>query len=176
MRVVLALTLATGLFPSNATAQSVAEAFSALVGTWETEDTYHPVDGPPSVETGIRTCRLVLRSQYLQCDTEAVNSEGTERSYRWMINYNRILDRFEMLSVWSNVPFKSVSRLDPLEQGHGWSLRSVALVGDNEEYPPSYSEMVVESGSRIVWTGRRITEGQPVEEAPISFVDTWVRR
>lgn len=176
MRTVVALALATALLPSDAAAQSVAEAFSPLLGTWETEDTYHPVDGPPSVETGIRTCRLVLRDQYLQCDTEAVNAEGTERSYRWMLNYNRILDRFEMLSVWSNVPFKSVSRLDALDDGHGWRLSSVALVGDNEEYPPSYSEMVVESGSRIVWTGRRITEGQPPEEAPISFIETWVRR
>ena len=131
MRVTVFVFLAVAAINSSASAQSVAESFSPLVGTWETEDTYHPVDGPPQVETGVRTCRLVLRDQYLQCDTEAVNAEGTERSYRWMINYNRVLDRFEM---------------------------------------------VVETRSHIVWTGRRITEGQSIEDAPISFVETRVRR
>lgn len=170
------LLLVAGSRPGCVSAQSVEEELRALIGTWETVDTYHPLEGQPSVETGVRTCELALRNQYLQCDTNAVNAQGTERSYRWMINYNRITERFEMLSIWSNVPFKSVSALESLEGGDGWRLTGVALVGDTEEYPPSYSEMVVESPNRIVWTGRRLTEGVSPESAPISFVETWVRR
>jgi len=176
MRIAALIVLFACPWHGSVSAQSVAETFRPLIGTWETQDTYHPVDGPPSVEAGVRTCHMALRDQYLQCDTEAVNAEGTERSYRWMVNYNGITERFEMLSIWSNVPFKSVSALEALDERNGWWLTSVAHVGDDEEYPPGYSEIVMETPDRIVWTGRRVSEGVPPEDAPISFVETWVRR
>ena len=172
----LVLALVMIAAPRGLTAQSVSDDFGQLVGVWDTRDTYHPVDGPPLVETGVRTCRLALRDQYLQCDTEAVNARGIERTYRWMINYNRILDRFEMLSIWSNVPFKAVSALQDIEGQAGWRLASVAVVGSDEVDPPTYSELKIETPDRIVWTGRRVSEGVSPEEAPVSFVETWTRR
>ena len=163
-------------WPSGLSAQPGIDGFQPLVGVWDTEDTYHPADGPPIVETGVRTCSLVLRDQYLQCDTEAVNAQGVERTYRWMINYNSVMSRFEMLSIWSNVPFKAVSALEALEHDQGWWLRSVAVVGDTETDPPSYSEIVLETADSIVWTGRRVSDGVLPEDAPVSFVETWIRR
>ena len=171
------LLLVFGCFTSTSlSAQSEMEALQVLTGVWDTEDTYHPQDGDPIVERGIRTCELVLREQYLQCQTEATNARGVERTYRWMINYNSVTDRYEMLSIWSNVPFKSVSALEPLEDDRGWRLSGVALIGDTEPASPSYSEMVLESPDRIVWTGRRLSEGVAPEDAPVSFIEIWVRR
>ena len=169
--------LACGCFmPAGLSAQSEMSALEPLVGVWETEDTYHPVTGEPSVERGVRTCEFVLRDQYLQCQTAGINARGVERTYRWMINYNGVVNRYEMLSVWSNVPFKSVSALEPLEGERGWRLSGVALIGDTEPATPTYSEMVIEAPDRIVWTGRRISEGVAAEDAPVSFIETWTRR
>jgi hypothetical protein len=128
------------------------------------------------VESGVRTCTLVLRDQYLQCDTEAINAQGVERTYRWMINYNSVMNRYEMLSIWSNVPFKAVSALMALEGDQGWWLTSVAVGGDTETASPHYSEIVLETADRIVWTGRRVSDGVLPDDAPISFVETWIRR
>ena len=176
MRIVSLLVGFAVLAPAGVSAQSAIDALQPLVGVWDTEDTYHPEEGDPIVERGVRTCGLVLRDQYLQCDTEATNARGVERTYRWMINYNSVLDRYEMLSVWSNVPFKAVSSLEALDGDRGWLLRGVGVIGDTEPSSSSYSEMVLEADDRIVWTGRRISEGVSPEDAPISFVETWVRR
>ena len=176
MRISTLLVGCACLGPGSVSAQSAMDALQPLVGVWDTEDTYYPEDGGAIVESGVRTCRLVLRDQYLQCDTDATNAQGHHRTYRWMINYNSVMGRYEMLSVWSNVPFKAVSALEALDDDRGWLLRGVAVIGDTETGSPSYSEMVFEAADRIVWTGRRVSDGVLPVDAPVSFIETWVRR
>ncbi len=145
----------------------------ADVGTWDTEDTYHPRSGQPVVERGRRTCAFVMQNSYLQCETVVSPPKGTGRTYRFVINYNATLRRFEMLSLWSNVPHKLVQQLAPDDSGARWQVTTIAVI--SEEMSPHSSEIVFESRQRIVWTGRHVTTGAPPEAWPTSFRGTWTR-
>jgi len=147
---------------------------SPLIGVWATRDTYHPLTGEPIVEDATRTCRLVMRDAYLECESVVTRPNGTGRTYRFLINYNRITSRFEMLSIWSNHPPKAVQSLAPNAARDRWVLEDVAVIGDNEA-SDHWSELVIESGQRIVWTGRRVKDGVDPRSAPISFSETWTR-
>jgi hypothetical protein len=164
-------------FPGMAAAQQPSVDWLApLIGVWNTTDTYQPLQGAPIVENAVRTCRAVMRNAYVECETVVERPNGTGRAYRFLINYNRNTSRFEMLSIWSNVPHKAVQSLTPNASRDRWVFENVAVVGDTESMTPHWSELVVESRDRIVWTGRRETAGSNPREAPISFLETWTRR
>lgn len=171
-RVVVILLLAAGAAEAQP-APSVAW-LSPLIGVWATRDTYHPVSGKPIVEEATRTCKLVMHDAYLECESVVKRPDGTGRTYRFLINYNRITSRFEMLSIWSNHPPKAVQSLAPNAARDRWILEDVAVVGDNES-SDHWSELVIENEKRIVWTGRRVTDGVDPRSAPISFSETWTR-
>jgi hypothetical protein len=156
-------------------APNLAEAMRDWIGVWQTEDTYQPVSGQPTVERGVRTCGLVMQNAYLQCET-VVSAGARSRTYRFLINYNRTTSRFEMLSLWSNVPHKLVQKLTPDRDGQRWIIENVAVIGDDEPMGLHWSELVFESPHRIVWTGRRLSA--PTDNpstAPISFREVWTR-
>ena len=159
----------------SAEAQSPLDALRPLIGVWDTHDTYQPETGAPIVERGVRTCELVMHGSYIQCETVAPRPNGRERSYRFLINFNRDSSRYEMLSIWSNIPPKLVQQLTPMEdENRRWRITNIAIVGG--ERSDHWSELVLETPQRIVWTGRRVRPGQNPAEAPISFVDTWTKR
>jgi hypothetical protein len=169
--------LASGVFafPKLPHAQATPlDSLRSLIGVWDTQDTYHPETGAPSVESGVRTCALVMNDSYVQCETIAQRANGRSRAYRFLINYNRDSARYEMLSIWSNIPLKLVQKLMPLDQNRRWRVTNLALVGAPLE--PHWSEIVFERPDRIVWTGRRVRDGTPPESSPVSFVETWTRR
>ena len=159
-----------------AVAQPATDWLSPFVGVWDTVDTYYPAKGEPIVERATRTCEMVMRGTYLQCETVADRPGGRGRTYRFLINYNRTSQRFEMLSLWSNVPHKAVQSLSPNDARDRWLIREVAVIGDDEPLAPHYSELVFERSDRIVWTGRRVTTGVDPSSAPLSFVETWARQ
>ncbi|HWI17073.1 MAG TPA: hypothetical protein VNT81_04975 [Vicinamibacterales bacterium] len=162
--------------PSLCSAQPAVEWLSPLVGVWNTTDTYQPLQGAPIVENAVRTCRPVMRNAYLECETVVERPNGTGRTYRFLINYNRTTSRFEMLSIWSNVPHKAVQSLSPNATRDRWILENIAVIGDNEDPGTHWSELVVESSDRIVWTGRRVKAGTDPRTSPISFNEIWTRR
>jgi hypothetical protein len=170
MRVLLMLLV----FPSVCLAQPTVDWLSPLVGVWETVDTYNPVTGAPIVERAVRTCRMVMHGAYLECETVVTRPNGTGRTYRFLINHNRNTARFEMLSIWSNVPHKAVHSMTPSANRDRWVLEDVAVVGD--EAADHWSELVVEGSARIVWTGRRVAAGGDPRTSPISFSETWTRK
>lgn len=115
-----------------------------------------------------------MRGTYLQCESVVTRPDGRDRTYRFLLNYNATMSRFEMLSLWSNVPHKLVQVLTPDGTRRRWHVEHLAVIGDPE--PASHwSELVFESAERIVWTGRRVTAGVDPARAPISFVETWRR-
>ena len=153
---------------------TVAQAMRDWIGVWQTEDTYYPASGQPIVERAVRTCALVMNDAYLQCET--VSAGARSRTYRFLVNYNRNTSRFEMLSIWSNVPHKAVASLTPDAAGIRWTMENVAVIGDDEPMSPSWSELVFESRDRIVWTGRRVTAATTdPRTAPVSFREVWTR-
>jgi hypothetical protein len=157
-------------------AEPTMQWLASLAGTWNTEDTYHPADGSkPIVERAVRTCQLVMHGSYMQCESVVTRPDGTGRTYRFLINYNRTTKQFEMLSIWSNVPHKLVQALTPDAGRRRWSIANVAVVGDDEPLSNHWSELVFESDDRIVWTGRRVSPGGNPSTSPLAFVESWVR-
>jgi hypothetical protein len=67
------------LFSAPLTAQSPLDALRPLIGTWDTQDTYHPETGAPIVERGVRTCELVMHGSYIQCETTLCVDTWTKR-------------------------------------------------------------------------------------------------
>ena len=174
----LALGLAVVLLPLASTepaAQPAVSWLSPLHGVWATIDTYHPVSGEPIVERATRTCRTVMHDAYVECETVVARPDGTGRTYRFLINYNRTTSRFEMLSIWSNVPHKAVQTMAPNSGRDRWTIEDLAVIGDDGSSNEHWSELVIESADRIVWTGRRVTGGVDPKAAPISFHETWTR-
>jgi hypothetical protein len=168
-----AMLLVVNLFASQSS--PTLEWLAPLIGVWATEDTYHPVKGEPIVERATRTCALVMHNAYLQCETVSHPAKGAGRTYRFLINYNRFTSRFEMLSIWSNVPHKLVQSLTPDADRRRWVFANLATVGDNEPMPQHWSELVI-TGDTIVWTGRRVSATVSPAQAPISFRETWTRK
>jgi hypothetical protein len=161
--------------PHPVVAQQLSASLNQFVGVWETVDTYHPVSGEPTVEHGTRTCQWIMERSYLQCETVTKRTNKAPRVYRFLVNYNRTVARFEMLSLWSNVPHKLVQSLTPDADQRRWRFSNVVVIGDDEPLSEHWSELVFETADRIVWTGRRIGPGVPVADAPISFRENWTR-
>jgi hypothetical protein len=161
--------------PCAANAQPTVSWLAPLVGVWATTDTYHPVIGAPIVEHATRTCRRVMHDAYIECETVVAPPNGTGRTYRFLINYNRTTSRFEMLSIWSNVPHKAVQTLTANAARDRWIIEDLAVIGDDGGSNEHWSELVIESAERIAWTGRRVTAGVEPRTARISFSETWSR-
>jgi hypothetical protein len=161
---------------ASAQAQPSTDWLEPFVGVWHTEDTYYPASGaPPIVEAATRTCAYVMAASYVQCETVAETGRGAGRVYRFLLNYNRTVRRFEMLSLWSNVPHKLVQALTPDADRRRWRVVNVGVIGDDEPMADHRSEIAFEGRDRAVWTGRRVTPGVAVEDAPLAFRETWVR-
>ena len=174
---IAALTISSAVASSQPTptADASLQWLAPLVGVWETTDTYHPVSGSPSVENAVRTCEFVMRDSYLQCETVVTRPGGGGRTYRFLINHNPGFNRFEMISIWSNVRHKLVQALVPDAERRRWRFSNVAVIGLDEPPTAQRSELVIESADRITWTGWRIKEGDDTATS-LSFVETWVRR
>jgi hypothetical protein len=157
-------------------AQPAVSWLDPLVGVWDTEDTYYPVSGKPSVERGVRSCARVLHDIYLRCETIVPRPDGRGRSYWFLANYNATEERFEMLSLWSNVPHKAVQALTPDAERRRWRVVNVAVIGDGGGSNDHWSELVIESPVQIVWTGRRVAPGGDPATSPLSFLETWTKR
>ena len=147
-----------------------------LIGVWDTSDTFHPASGPPATETGVRTCTLVMRDSYMQCETVVTRPNGTGRTYRFLINYNPDFERFEMISIWSNVRHKLIQAIVPDQARQRFLVSNLEIVGLKEPGSTHWSELVLESPDRITWTGRRIKGAERPADAPLSFHETWLRR
>ena len=172
----LVLLCAMGAGASAVSAQPAIGWLDPLIGVRDTADTYYPVTGEPILERGVRTCARVLHDVYLRCETLVSRSDGRGRSYWFLANYNGTEKRFEMLSLWSNVPQKAIQALTPDAERRQWRIANLAVIGDGGRSNDHWSELVIESPGQIVWTGRRVAPGGDPATSPISFRETWTRR
>lgn len=177
LQTIAALSLLLSMQPATTPEpEPVIGWLAPFVGVWNTEDTFHPADGgKPFVERAVRTCEMVMRGSYLQCESVVSRPDGSGRAYRFLVNYNRTVKRFEMLSLWSNVPHKLVQSLTPDPARRRWQFANVAVVGDDEPMSSHWSELVFDSDDRITWTGRRVAPGGDPAVSPVMFRETWVR-
>ena len=96
-----------------------------LVGTWairfEIHDTHAPERGVIIIEEGTQTCRYDLthrgEPQFIVCDgaVRAIEDSpvlaGRARTFRESIRYNRFINGFERIGIFSNWPSHSEERV-----------------------------------------------------------------
>lgn len=134
-----------------------------LIGTWDVEE--KQVDGS-FTEKGVRTCAYVMHDSYIQCETIAT-SGGKERSYRFLINYNKQTKQFEMISIFSNWPAKESDILSV--NGNEITLASMSTEASDR------SALIKFNGKNSYeWSGRNFPRSTP--EKVFRYVETGVRK
>lgn len=119
-----------------------------LIGTWEAvernkENTWW--------EKCTRTGTYMLDSTYIKLESVAVASTGKQRTYSFMIHYDKTAGHFEMIGMYSNWPKIRVEFLD-------WDSESRTIRLQSKPDGGEYSERVGtikfnEKFDSYVWTG-----------------------
>jgi hypothetical protein len=145
-----------------------------LIGTWEFEDVATAAAGLDYREAGTRVCAYALDDQYVRCDSKGV-IRGTERTYVFYFNYNKLERRFEMVALHGNYPRKTFYTVAVFDGGLRIELTSEKLPGDQS---PNRSRATInfEAGDRAVWETRISKPGQPSNHWPVAFRDVAYRR
>jgi len=142
-----------------------------LVGKWHFED--NAISGSYS-ETGTRICEYTLDDAYILCTSEGENSNGNKRSYVFLVSYNWMAERFEIIGLFGDFPRKILYALTFSPDSHHLELNSEfwteeGLVPNNE------ASIVYDGKDQYVWT---IRSGEPHPETGIpaaSYRDTVTR-
>jgi hypothetical protein len=121
-----------------------------LIGVWEVEE-HHPNGW---WEKGTRTVSYILNDKYLKMETIAVSSEGKERAYQFLINYNKVNKQFEMVSIYSNWPMKLRDILEWDNSEKKLTVIGVASVDDNSVRKGT---LHFSDNDNYIWTGRNIS-------------------
>ena len=156
MRLALGLTVVLFLLASaEAAAQPAVSWLSPLVGAWAHDRHLSSrVRASRSSRAAAERAAWSCMTPILSAKRSSRGANGTGRTYRFLINYNRTTSRFEMLSIWSNVPHKAVQTLAPNSGRDRWIIEDLAVIGDDGSSNEHWSELVIESADRIVWTGQ----------------------
>lgn len=142
-----------------------------LLGEWAFSD--EAVDGSYR-ETGTRSCNYVLDESYIQCESRGVSNSGHERSYFFIVGYNSMDSRYEMIGLTSSYPRQNLYVLKPSQDGNNieldnnfWSAEGI-LPGNSATISYNGSDQYVwqiRTGDRDPQTGRRA----------VGFIDTVTR-
>lgn len=101
---------------------SPMDKFSWLLGNRTFED--EQVNGA-YWEKGTRNCFLVLHDQYIRCESIGVSNKGKERSYHFILVYNTMDKRYEMLGLTSSYPRQNLYIIEPSEDGLTLEIRNL---------------------------------------------------
>jgi hypothetical protein len=148
---------------------------SVLVGSWDVEDVYRSMDGREHRESGVRTCAYVMMNRYLECVTRGRNQAGREREYRWWFSWNPDSGRYELLSLFSNVPLKLHQTVYLDSTGGVWNIRTPPHQEPGSETWLG-AELRFDGRDRAVWTGYRNMQSNAITSWQQSSRETWVRR
>ncbi len=133
-------------------AQSLRD-IEILIGKWTVEERH----ASGWWEKGERTCEWIMDSTYIQCETKARSSQGKERTYRFLINYNGQTGRFEMTGIYSNWPLKQHDAIRLDGTGMRWTLEEIAAVGETTE---RRATIIFTDRDNYSWTGRNLNRAK----------------
>lgn len=102
--------------------QTSVKDLKVLIGTWDVEEVEISSSGEKPLERGVRSCSYILMDTYILCETRA-RLNGKERVYQWMINYNQVDKRFEMVGVFSNWGRKTFETIIVQDNGSRWDVK-----------------------------------------------------
>lgn len=144
---------------------------SWLVGNWTFEDAQ--VNGE-YWERGSRDCVKVLHDQYIRCESKGLSNKGHERSYYFILGYNKIDKRYEMVGLTSSYPRQNLYIIEPSEDGHTLELKNHFWTSDGLTL--SNNATIRYNGTdEYVWRIRNGDMDPETGEKAVGFVDT-VRR
>ena len=144
---------------------------SWLVGSWEFEDSQV---GGEYWERGSRVCDWVLDNQYIQCLSEGTSNSGHERSYFFILGYNSLDSRYEMIGMTSSYPRQNLYIIEPSADGQTlelsnsfWTTEGILASNNATIRYNGINQYIwqIRNGDVDVATGRRA----------IGFIDTVTR-
>ncbi len=160
--------------PATSTADDAPpiQRLSWLLGEWTFEDAQ--VNGE-YWERGTRTCLLVLRDQYIRCESKGVSNSGHERSYYFILGYNSMDERFEMLGLTSSYPRQNLYIIAPSKDGH--TLELVNHFWTKDGIVESNEATIEYNGvDQYVWEIRNGALDAKTGKKSVGFIDTVTRK
>lgn len=171
------MVLVCGLFCSNyANADSSAqphplEKLSWLLGKWSFEDAQ--VNGK-YWEKGTRDCALILDEQYIRCESRGVSNSGHKRMYHFILGYNKMDERYEMIGLTSSYPRQNLYIISPSEDGH--TLEIVNHFWTSDGIIESSKATIRYNGkNQYVWHIRNGEMDPKTGKKAVGFIDTVTR-
>ena len=142
-----------------------------LLGKWTFED--KQVNGS-YWEKGTRNCWLILHDQYIRCESIGVSNKGKERSYYFIIGYNTMDTRYEMLGLTSSYPRQNLYIIEPSEDGHVLEIKNHFWTKNGLE-PSNEATIRYNGKDQYIW---HIRNGEPdpaTGKKSVGFIDTVTR-
>lgn len=143
-----------------------------LVGEWEFADRAM-LPGSSYEEYGTRSCVYALDNQYIRCESRGTSGDTT-RTYVFYLNYNAQSERFEMLSMWGNIPGKALYTGTLSADGRQLELRDEALDTDDDGIQRrSWAVITYDDNGSMVWESGSAPDG--AERGPVRYRDDATR-
>ena len=143
-----------------------------LLGEWEFED--DQVQGE-YWERGTRNCVRVLDDQYIRCESKGVSNKGHERSYYFILGYNSMDKRYEMLGLTSSYPRQNLYIISLSDDGH--TLELVNHFWTDEGIVQSNEATIQYNGTdQYVWEIRNGDLDPDTGKKAIGFIDSVIRK
>lgn len=141
---------------------------SWLLGQWTFEDIQ--INGQ-YWERGSRDCIKVLNDQYIRCESKGVSNKGHERSYYFILGYNKMDQRYEMLGLTSSYPRQNLYIIEASDDGHRLELENHFWAA--EGITPSNKATIQYNGvDKYVWEIRNGELDPETGRRAVGFVDT----
>ena len=141
---------------------------SWLLGKWTFEDVQ--VNGK-YWERGTRDCTLILDDQYIRCESKGVSNKGQARSYHFILGYNSMDKRYEMLGLTSSYPRQNLYIIEPSKDGHRLEISNHFWTDDgiikSNEATIQYNGV-----DQYIWNIRNGELDQETGQNSVGFIDT----
>ncbi len=145
---------------------------SWLLGKWTFEDAQ--INGD-YWERGTRDCKLVLDNQYIRCESKGTSNSGHQRSYYFILGYNSMDERYEMLGLTSSYPRQNLYIISLSDDGHTLELSNHFWT--DEGIVPSNEATIRYNGvDQYVWEIRNGELNPETGKKAVGFVDTVTRK
>ncbi len=147
------------------------DKLSWLLGSWTFEDaqvigTYW--------ERGSRNCKLVLDAQYIRCESRGISNKGHERSYHFILGYNAMDKRYEMLGLTSSYPRQNLYIIQPSDDGHTLELTNHFWT-DKGIVESNRATITYNGVDQYIWHIRNGELDSQTGRKAVGFIDTVTR-
>lgn len=142
-----------------------------LLGEWTFEDAQ--VNGS-YWERGTRICKRVLEEQYIRCESIGTSNKGHQRSYHFILGYNSMDKRYEMLGLTSSYPRQNLYIITPSVDGHELEINnhfwtSEGIVASNN------ATITYNGRNQYIWHIRNGELDPQTGQKAVGFIDTVTR-